>query len=1335
MGERPLDFAMRFISVSHSRRRGQALLLAVLIMIFAALVSASFIAIVAVNLNQTARQQDKQAAISSATAGISALQTQLISSKEGENWRPEMVASPPAPGELTYDFYWTPLDKAQGWARTVAKPTSGDANGGDWNNDGLAPGDMGYDDNAFIKDDWAKLESVKKSDLNTRVYVKSPDPRNPIPDGAPRYISEVTFLNFVNAVGSEADKRGMLRLTVIGLGGEDARAYDRRVTYKPTSAFGSPVSFARYDANYDVGKNAPSATKVTDATGNVSIVADTSGFTVGQTVLLTNYNASGVATSDLSAVIKSVDAAAKTITLNKSVAAYDLTATSSATVRAATYMMDGPTNIDDDGATISAVVDATPMPRSIASSTALLPTGIQVNAAMVLGGKTQFSATSSAAKSDFVNVAGRIIKDPTDANLSATIQNGAGTAYDFPTSADISTQTNYSQDAQKLVRDADRANPITNPGPSTIAQSVPPLDFNAALPRYRELTQFADPVNGSMYGYGPGLYIDNKDDVEKVQVGAGYITLDSSQLHRLWQRKSFQISGVTTAGNITYTGTNSAISNGADAFRLCYPRPSIDTYDSFPSATGSLEQRGVRGWISPWEFLPRGVAIELKGKQIIVTREDRLDTGANAPASGKAWKSQAGSDLASDPTNRTYRMVLTLVDANNDGITEGTTRQFGHDTLLSAAVADSKPFNGVILADGNVRVRGYSSGIPLTIVSRNNIYIEGSLQQLPNSNGLKGAIALIARKNVVLNPSGIVTRSSGVTDSDITTAAPEVHLTADVASGSTSLTLDSTASIKIGDVLKLDETGTFHTVVKFNSATNITIDPAVSSNINVVSASNGTTPIDDQDNDYVNATSPDDNDVRLISDAPLCSRVDANTNKQWFRELDSRSDIVMRTIKFDTDGAPTTPGAAQATYRLAFRAVAKRDRAFTLQFDKAVPLPPTDFNINSKKDALPPVPDGTITAAEKLFTANNAPLLGLPILTDDFSFDLLQLNQAQLVTNSPPTYSILPVGVGDSVNTLDQLYKWFSDPIYKGASLTNLSKSLANWSMPDIHTNKNTIAARHIISSKAGARVSLLLQKTYEFPLATSNQLYTSVGGLSAPFGTSNTLIGSSIMPTGDEPLNFVDETFYQSVTGAAVRVFGQAPLRWVTLKPFTVGNTSTLLAPANTEVSFAYRSSGIANLPALRLADFKIENTNFAAGSFTAIPINIEATILAHEGSWFVIPQPLSEVLDQDGNAVAGDSSADQAASTRYRRSNYKITVTGNIAQGYAPTGIEDYDAEPNPEGIATGALAHWLDSSAYPTTVTTKGEAWQNIAYIAAPTSTTTLVFPTDKRLLYQD
>ena len=69
------------------RRRGQALLLAVLVMIFVSLIGATFITVVAINIGQTNRSEEKDKARQASEAGIAFANLQLTESIYGSKWR------------------------------------------------------------------------------------------------------------------------------------------------------------------------------------------------------------------------------------------------------------------------------------------------------------------------------------------------------------------------------------------------------------------------------------------------------------------------------------------------------------------------------------------------------------------------------------------------------------------------------------------------------------------------------------------------------------------------------------------------------------------------------------------------------------------------------------------------------------------------------------------------------------------------------------------------------------------------------------------------------------------------------------------------------------------------------------------------------------------------------------------------------------------------------------------------------------------------------------------------------------------------------------------------
>lgn len=85
--------------------------------------------------------------------------------------------------------------------------------------------------------------------------------------------------------------------------------------------------------------------------------------------------------------------------------------------------------------------------------------------------------------------------------------------------------------------------------------------------------------------------------------------------------------------------------------------------------------------------------------------------------------------------------------------------------------------NGVIYAEGNIRIRGMlPEGMQLTIVSNHNIYIEGNLLKYrdskstyttDNSPDTTGGLSLLARENIVVNTTQFFSPLNNVTSDDV----------------------------------------------------------------------------------------------------------------------------------------------------------------------------------------------------------------------------------------------------------------------------------------------------------------------------------------------------------------------------------------------------------------------------------------------------------------------------------------------------------------------------------------------------------------------------------------
>jgi hypothetical protein len=154
-------------------------------------------------------------------------------------------------------------------------------------------------------------------------------------------------------------------------------------------------------------------------------------------------------------------------------------------------------------------------------------------------------------------------------------------------------------------------------------------------------------------------------------------------------------------------------------------------------------------WQGPY-YIPPGAVIDLRRDGFVITR---------TPENG-SWRLYNGQDSG----RLTLRFKLGVGSANPSDIriinefTPGITN-FGSPS--QSDFAQGLPFNGLIYAEGNVRVRGMipmvgsgqtARGVQVTIVSLGTGYVEGSiLKSTPTS-----MLALLCRDNVVVNTSMFV---------------------------------------------------------------------------------------------------------------------------------------------------------------------------------------------------------------------------------------------------------------------------------------------------------------------------------------------------------------------------------------------------------------------------------------------------------------------------------------------------------------------------------------------------------------------------------------------------
>lgn len=1184
---------------SGSRTRGQALLFAVLLMVFAALLGATFVTVVSLNLNQTDRSVARTDAVTAAQAGLKFANDQIVSdSTDGEAWRPEKIAPPPDIDDSSYNEYYTPFERAQGWAM---------------------PAGFSYGSTTDPEGRWALLKAYKTSNPGARFFVKFPDPRGKETSG-PVSLIEVS-------TETASDKAGYLRLTIIGRSEDNDAAFARLVVDKPTAQAGGPLAFARFDGNYDMSDGKPLAARGTLESDSKTItISSALKYAPGVTVAVisgTNMQIGVVAAISSSAIVL------KTAVTGPLVPG-------PIEVRAASVLADGlkPNFFDADGnGAVNASYEATMAPTRDATNSA----GLFINNGLYVAQK--LGLTLGTGGKLFVGGAFKTDGNNTDQQINL---------------ANIDTATSLIS--------------------TTTTLSPPALD--SRFSRYRRLTAETLPAGGGAYGFGEGVYIDNGDDLEKI----GTRVLENWELQRLWQRKPFD----TT-----------------DASKMFFPPSATPTAWAYPQTSGtlSLEQRGARGWINPWQFLPRGSFIELKGDDIIITRDDRSDAPPTGDIPQKFWNAPDGT-----PEYGVYRM---RINASSGARYLGLE---GAETLVA-----TEPFNGVVFADGNVRVRGYLGNSNLTIASLGTIYVEGNILRNLVNTANPPRIALIAKRNVVVNPTLFVGLPVNWRDSDINGVLNAIPLAESIATTSQVLgsTTDDTIRlanlIRVGDLVRVG--GQVVTVTAVSPTAGLTVSPSVNAPVfpatgSAIPAGSVANVLDvDPPIKYGKST-----EFTSLNEAITSGAYNYDTTEKFF-QLPANGGGLVREARFDS---PDTYYSSNPLW-LNYLHGAQMRRAFTLQ-RQAIPTK----NATVKANVAPPA----IADTEKVLD-----------LDGEGTFDLRDVDGS-------------PGPDGDATENITALVYGAGHFPILDASPSPLWKIIEDTStgQPAV----GTVAARRLAKASASMSSFTLLGKKAYLPIAltTSRELVWNNGSTatSAWFGgapaSNPTAVETDAVGEG------VSEEFYWRTPLAGGH--NQSLLR-TTSRQLTDGST----APANGwRNRIALRMDAAPLLPGYRIASPRISPSDFSsAGAFNPIGISIQATIVVRDGSFFVLPAPAmanSTVnLNGDTNTLTEDNLVDGkdiAAATCYRRLNYHIEIRGNISQNLAPTGLDDYDTTTDPDGKAVGATVRWLDAASYPANTgsnplqsnATFGGAvgavsWNTVSYVADSVPADTLPLPASPDLLY--
>ena len=835
------------------------------------------------------------------------------------------------------------------------------------------------------------------------------------------------------------------------------------------------------------------------------------------------------------------------------------------------------------------------------------------------------------------------------------------------------------------------------------ADSIKPPDISSggSYSRYLNLTKYspsavAGQPSGSLFGYGEGIYIDNSKDIEKItdSLRCRCVPMNSTELraHDFRHCHASPATGASAnpAQSIERQWKPYGVGNTISIATVAYP--------------ASLEQQHLRGWVSLNEFRPRGVLIELdpsyvdtltgKHGQVFITRDDLGD---------KPVPSVTGASNPDDPdASKTWR--------DGNGVAQNGVYRQRFDW----------PANGTIFAEGNVRVRNVNNvynttaaadpGRSLTIVSGNNIYIEGSVNAGPRK------VVLLAKNNPIVNPTALFRGAEGQTIAPARTGT------------SATVTVANPQIFRPGDWVRI--INTVRRVVAVNP-TNIVL--------------NGTIGPD-----------PDPQIVHIVRD-PLFGNVPYYQNA--LRVGKFTTDIVQRRFQ-------TNPGSAAA--RLVFRHSALRKDA--LQLNAVNGMTPDDVDYirisNKLPEPLPVVapgamPPGLIPGTDKTLRVEYGK--GMP------GMEVPSPGSPEAYANPAPTNA----ADLDKTNSAFELPAFLAQIIaphmaapgwqYKismplAADDTQVLNGYGTGTKQPLFFFLAALSGRQTFGAPASAlyRKASILGTAQKIPMATSISVYTNSTATPAALTTTRTdgttltqdtvsQFGFNPQYTGPESVEdalTVDETFYTknpAVADATASTDVTATLDYdVANATLDARNVALPGAPADGANSLSLKlndnnvkfdAAGDTNdsvseyfsaaipIPYYRLGGLKIEgpaDPYDATGNYQSLQpgltMDIRAFVYAQEGSWMVVP---GGNFDESIKTVSGSPTrvqADGATGTmdlnrdgvisreekvgayRMRRNNYQIVFTGAIMEKTTSLVADERDTT-GATVVVPGEVQGWMD------------------------------------------
>jgi hypothetical protein len=1227
-----------------ARRRGQALLLAVLVLLFAALLGTAFIAVVAINIGQTARQEERDKAKVAAQAGLDYANRQLTYSENATNWRPTATTTPPLATDPAYNFYWTTFDIAQGWDQAG--------------------------------------------------YAKFPDPRSQNQNlSAPNYMLKVEKVLDADSDNANKDKTGALRVSVIGLSSDDPNSFQKIIAYKGGAAQQPFMGGMRTVSNYDYsGSTVPVAELASSGSPTSITVQNQKGswpdvpFYIMRGDPLHGGNVQGHIVTAVSGT---------TLTLSALTPIAGSVVTQERVELAAA--LGAPTAVDYN---VDGTKDTTNERVDFKVSQATTPGSTLVNGGLIWYGNayTQNLRASSLATTAVapgavkssgliqtlgtVSVAGTYDNSGTGVATSGTLQSSNGAGFPF------SGTGTFSQKIQLVDDGLNRLAGATDTERQVKPFTPPDLTGGGdGLGRYRQLTKYSTSTDssnpqGSAYGYGEGIYLNNFQDKERIGTGSGVQRdMTQSEMNDMW---------FSTANTSSY-------------MRLGTP-------DASNLDTKSLEEMHLRGWIGPDEFCARGALVELL--------DDNPNTGtANDPALKITLDARA-DNTAGDLTRSKGSVAA-------KGWRDAAGNLMGDGTLGGVYTQIAPwPTKGVLFAEGNIRIRGSLTNTPprsLTVVSMNNIYIEGSL-----TAGTTYKVLLLARKNVVVNPTRVLGRPDAQSrlSSNVAATAAGNTISLPVYDG---FSFNQGDSISIGAGTATDPGGV---VVSPPAAGSISVTllqnlPAQSANVVVRTAGD---PVDTAGLPYTTYA----NRLAQFNQA-LQRRVNLPTGTTAIRlamrhSAEYRKALTVTTVQGTPPAGVNPGGRILSEANLTSKLVAAADPTTGLiqSTNKLLKVDYTDTG-GTPPDWFPNKPPPTLSftdenAARAYQVGQPTAQSGSPDLADDMknrnSANPLDWQYATTVLNSyntlasplvnPPAYFLAAVG-----NRADFYYTGTSgtypwrQPIFKNDAPIPYDIPMAT----SVYAFMN--GGRALITSDRYNPTLNAFETVKQFG-------FNFLHGLGDP--------AANAVDTAEDALT-TDQTFYRNNFGAVPGTGTTPDNTYYTLDSRILSNAqagnNTLAFRLSPDAQNYFATGSDPSIPYYRLARLKLENTAQANGNrdFEVLEpgyeFDINAYVYAQEGSWLVIPGAYfddkvktdatgayEEMSDGTGNKLRDldrnnvTSRGEKAAAYRFARYNYQVNFTGAIMENHTAV-VEDPDAA----GPQYGMVSDWTDKWA---TVSLEGTNW---------------------------